>query len=72
MTEELALASAAASLELSAVPPCPAKNPPPGAPPAKRLVGVVVVVVAVDVVGATVRVTMMSVPTDPSGESALV
>ena len=79
MTEELAAASAAVSDELSDPPGPPAKNPPPpppaGAPPPGKPppmpLGAVVVVVAVDRVGATVRVTMMSVPTDLSGDSAL-
>jgi len=74
MTEELAAASAASSEELRVVPPRPAKNPPPPPPPPpppNPLEGVVVVVVAVESVGATVRVTMMSVPTELSGDRAL-
>ena len=82
MTDEFAAASAAASVALSPAPPRPKKPPPPPPanppppvkppPPPKPPVGVVVVVVAVDSVGATVRVTMMSVPTDLRGDSALV
>jgi hypothetical protein len=80
MTDEFAASSADVSFELSAAAAPPEEStataagetaaageaPPPAKPP-----NVVVVVVAVDRVGATVRVTMMSVPTDLSGRQRL-
>ncbi len=80
--EELLLSSVAACvLSVLLKPPIPrAKNPPPppvgkvppvGNDPPPLNDGRVVVVVVWDVVGATVRVTMMSVPTDPSGDRTL-